>query len=85
MRSFITPVAQFVVSKRIESIRRGPKLSFEHVGNALLGWTANGYELRDWLLAAGDDDVLSFLGFFDQPREVGLGLMNRLASLAKVT
>ena len=47
-------------------------------GIRFLAALGDGYKLRHGLFAARDDDFLAVLGLFDQPREIGLGLMYRV-------
>jgi hypothetical protein len=70
------PGFEFRLGERLEAFRADLEFFFHASGFALPLFLAKRLKANERLIAAGDDDLLAFAGFFDESREVGLRVVN---------
>jgi len=70
------PGFEFGLGQRLEEFGADLELSFHASRFALPLFLTERLKANERLIAASDDDLFAFTGFFDETREVGLGVMD---------
>jgi hypothetical protein len=70
------PGFEFGVGQRLEEFRADLEFSFHASRFALPLFLTERLKANERLIAASDDDLFAITGFFDETREVGLGVMD---------
>src|SRR5208337_1303564 len=69
-------IAQLAISQRRKSIRRAENFAFPKSRLAVPVLVPKRDQAHDRLLSAGSDDLLAPASLLDQPRKLGLGLVD---------